>query len=207
MSIFDELGILVPDNATKNNKKPLVTLDDVRTEYSLDKDPCGNGARQVECFLRYYFTGKIERVHPLGVADIVIKRGITMEVKTGHGWLIEPRFETLEELENHLDSRKNPMIKASHIAYLPHRAYDGLDCVDCLIFSAIQFIKIMGKYGKLTVKESRGSWGVAIKDWITEGYAVKSSSKVEKAIREDLENNGLIIEEFVQKHNLKTYSF
>jgi hypothetical protein len=81
----------------------------------------------------------------------------------------------------------------------------GTDCDDCLFFTAGQFLAILGKYGKLVAKESRGMWGIAMKPWITEGYAQKSSPKVEAQIREDLEEIGLILEEFAEKHGLNLY--
>lgn len=200
MTIFEKYNIQIP-NIERKEREPL-TLEKIRLEYPATDDPMGNPPRQVEVFLRYRLTGKVERVHPLGVADVVVKKGVTLEVKTGHGWLIEPSFESLEDLEAFLDERKNPMIKASHIAYLPHRAMDGADCEDCLFFTAGQLLSILGSFGKLTLKESRGFWGIAMRPWITEGYAQKSSPKVEKQIRERLNDTGLILEEFAEKYGL-----
>lgn len=203
MNIFEKYNIQIPQIERK--ERPALTLEGIRAEYPAEADPMGNPPRQVECFLRYRLTGKVERVHPLGVADVVVKKGITLEVKTGHGWLIEPSFESLEDLENFLDERKNPLIKASHIAYLPHRAQDGTDCDDCLFFTAGQLLTILGSFGKLTLKESRGFWGIAMKPWITEGYAQKSSVEKENQIRAKLEDQGLILEEFAEKHGLTLY--
>lgn len=203
MNIFEKYGIICPDY--ERVERPPLTLENIRKEYDPTIDPMGAAPRQVECFARYRLTGLVEYVHPLGVADVVVKSGVTVEIKTGHGWPIEPNFRTKEDLEDFLDERRNPMIKASHVAYLPHRAKDGTDCDDCLFFTAGQFLSILGKYGKLVVKESRGMWGVAMKPWITEGYAQKSSPKVEEAIRADLEAVGLIIEEFAEKHGLTLY--
>ena len=200
MNIFEKYGIIIRDYERK--ERPAPTKEDICNTYKQEDDPMGNPARLVECFGRFMVIGSWEYVHPLGVADITVKAGMTIEVKTGHGWPIEPNFRTREELEDFLDERRNPFIKASHIAYLPHRAKDGLDFYDCLFFTAGQFLKIMGKHGKLEVKESRGKWGVAIKPWITEGYAQKSSAKVEAQIRADLEEVGLILEEFAEKHNI-----
>lgn len=200
MTIFEKYNIQIP-NIERKEREPL-TLEKIRLEYPTTDDPMGNPPRQVEVFLRYRLTGKVERVHPLGVADVVVKKGVTLEVKTGHGWLIEPSFESLEDLEAFLDERKNPMIKASHIAYLPHRATDGADCEDCLFFTAGQLLSILGDFGKLTLKESRGFWGIAMRPWITEGYAQKSSPKVEAQIRERLNDTGLILEEFAEKYGL-----
>lgn len=203
MTIFEKYHIQIP-NIERKEREPL-TLDRIRLEYPAEADPMGNPSRQVECFLRYRLTGKVERVHPLGVADVVVKKGVTLEVKTGHGWLVEPSFESLEDLEAFLDERKNPMIKASHIAYLPHRATDGTDCEDCLFFTAGQLLNILGGFGKLILKESRGFWGIAMKAWITEGYAQKSSPKVEEQIRAQLNDTGLILEEFAEKYGLTLY--
>ena len=203
MTIFEKYNIILP--TYEKLERPALTLEEICKIYAEELDPMGNPARQVECFLRYRLTGKVEYVHPQGVADVVIKSGVTLEVKTGHGWAIEPNFRTLEDLEDFLDERKNPMIKASHVAYLSHRAVSGTDCDDCLFFTAGQFLAILGKYGKLVAKESRGMWGIAMKPWITEGYAQKSSPKVEAQIREDLEEIGLILEEFAEKHGLDLY--
>lgn len=205
MNAIQKFNISIPKtyDASKE-KKPLATLEDVRHEYT---DACGGGARQVECFGRYRLTGVIERVHPLGVADVTIKGGMTLEVKTGHGWLIEPMFETLEELNAYLDERRNILLRASHIAYLPHRAICGEDFDDCLFFPAMQLVKILGQFGKLACKQDRDRWGVAIKPWITEGYAQKSSAKNEAEIREALEDVGLILEEFAEKHGIELYEY
>ena len=200
MNIFEKYGIIIRDYERK--ERPAPTKEDICNTYTKEKDPLGNPARLVECFERFVMTGIWEYVHPMGEPDITVKAGMTVEVKTGHGWPIEPNFRTREDLEDFLDERRNPLIKASHIAYLPHRASDGMDCYDCLFFTAGQFLKIMGKHGKLEVKENRGMWGVAMKPWITEGYAQKSSAKVEAQIREDLEAVGLILEEFAEKHNI-----
>ena len=205
MNAIQIFGISIPKNYdASKEKKPLATLEDVRKEYT---DNCGGGARQVECFGRYRLTGIIERVHPLGVADVTIKGGMTLEVKTGHGWLIEPMFETLEELNAYLDERRNILLRASHIAYLPHRATCGEDFDDCLFFPAMQLVKILGQFGKLACKQDRERWGVVIKPWITEGYAQKSSAKNEAEIREALEDAGLILEEFADKHGLELYEY
>ena len=205
MNIFEKYHIQIPQIERKERRT--LTLEDIRAEYPVEADPMGNASRQVECFMRYRLTGKIERVHPLGVADVIVKKGVTLEIKTGHGWLIEPSFESLEDLESFIDDRKNPLIKASHIAYLPHRAKDGTDCDDCLFFTAGQLMMILGSFGKLILKESRGFWGIAMKPWITEGYVQKSSSKVERQIREQLEEQGLMLEEFAEKHGISLYEF
>lgn len=206
--MFDAIkkyGISIPkDYDPAKEKPPLTSLDDVRAEYI---DPKGGAPRQVECFGRYRLTGVIERVHPLGVADVTLKSGMTLEVKTGHGWLIEPMFETMESLNAYLDERRNILLRASHIAYLPHRARAGEDFDDCLFFTAMQLVKILGQFDKLACKQDRDRWGVAIKPWITEGYAQKSSAKNEALIREALEDAGLILEEFAAKHGLSLYEY
>lgn len=206
LATYKKFGIVFPEYA-KENKPELTDIKQIISEYPTGNDPMGNPARQVECFVRYRLTGKVERVHPLGVTDCYVKRGVTLEVKTGHGWFIEPNFSTLEQLMEYLDERKNPMIKASHIAYLPYRANNGYDCNDCLFFTAKQFMTIMGEHAeKLCARESRGMWGVAIKPWITEGYAQKSSPKNEEIIREDLISIGLTIEEFAEKMGLELHN-
>lgn len=205
MEAIKKFNISIPKNYDASKEKsPLVTLDDVRKEYT---DSKGGGARQVECFGRYRTTGIIERVHPLGVADVTIKGGMTLEIKTGHGWLIEPMFETLESLNAYLDERRNILLRASHIAYLPHRATKGEDFDDCLFFPAMQLVKILGEFDKLACKQDRDRWGVAIKPWITEGYAQKSSAKQEAKIREALEDAGLILEEFAEKHGIELHEY
>lgn len=203
---FERYGIVFPEY--EHEEKPeLKTLADIINEYPIENDPLANAARQVECFVRYRLTGAVERVHPLGVADCVVKRGVTLEVKTGHGWFIEPNFATQEQLLAYLDERSNPMIKASHIAYLPHRATNGYNCNSCLFFTARQFMDIMGgQFGKLVAKENRGMWGVAIKPWITEGYAQKSSERNEKAIREMLQKSGLDIKKFAERMGIELYN-
>ena len=202
-TIFEKYSIRTPDNFEPSHitEKPL-TLSDLRTTYTPEKDPKAYGARLVEGYARFRIEGKIEYTRPLGYPDIVVKKGVTCEVKTGHGWLIEPSFRSIDDLAIYLEERSNPLFNASHIAYLPHRAMRGEDCNDLLFFTAHRLLTILGKYGKLELKENRGLWGVAMKPWITEGYAQNSSKKVEAKILAELEASGLIIEEFAEKMNI-----
>jgi hypothetical protein len=197
-SVLGKYGMQVPENY---KLEPVVACDNA--QFLIDRyasDTKGGGAKFQECVLRYLITGTLETMHPLGQADIVVGSGVTCEVKTGHGWALEPCFDSLPALCEWLEGRKNPMVKASHVAYIPNRAtFDKMQAFDALFFTARQFIKILSSFEKLEVKENRGLWGIAIKPWIAEGYAQKSSPKNDAKIREALIDSGMIIEEFCEK--------
>lgn len=211
MNIFEKYGIIVPkkEKEVEDFVYPMAipTKEVIDDCYLPEKDPKGNPARLVECYGRRRIQGIWEYVHPMDKPDIVVKQGVTLEVKTGHGWLIEPSFKTQEALANYLDERRNPLIKASHIAYLPYRAVQGTDFDDCLFFTAGQLLTILGKREKLELKECRGYWGIAMKPWIACGYAQKSSAKGDAEIRAELNEVGLILEEFADKFNLSLFDY
>lgn len=158
----------------------------------------GRKGRNMEEDGRLLFKQVDERCHPLGVADMVVKRGVTVEFKTGCGWLVSPIYDSKEEVEEMLDDFK--MVKAMYVCYLPE--YDGTNIYDAIVITQKKFLTVFRNHGKIRVKKgSNGLWGIAIQSYIPTP-TFKASVKTYEAILQDLADNGMIIEEFAEKYGL-----
>lgn len=197
-AILEKRGYSIPDYI--GTEPPMLTKPADLLQLYRD-DILGGGARRFECLSNYLWTGKLERAKPLGAADIVVKRGVTLECKSGHGWLIEPRFCSREELDSWIEERSNPMVRASHVMYLPTRALGVFNEVyDARILTAKAFWNIFQSFGKTCPKENRGYWGVAMKPWLRreDGYTVSNSKKTYDLIHAQIEAEGVTVWEFAE---------
>lgn len=71
-----------------------------------------------ECTVRHAINGTWEHVHTLDETDVTVKRGVTLECKSGAGDLTSARWSSREEAAEVWGSSKRPMRKASHVCYV-----------------------------------------------------------------------------------------
>lgn len=159
----------------------------------------GMNGRNFEVDLRAYLKSVIERVHPMHTADVIVKRGVTLECKTGCGWLVSPFTPDIMEADALL-AEGFKMRRATYVAYLPQYT-ENTDISEVRFFTQAQFLAIFNDNKKVRVKRSSaGLYGLAIQSYIpTEKF--KCSKAVYHNILERLEN-GLTAEEFVEKFAL-----
>lgn len=126
----------------------------------------GAAGADYETVVRYCMTGIISRVHKAGIADIAVKSGVTVECKTGCGWLTAPDWSDEDRALEALYSGQWRMSRASHVCYLPR--YNGPESVaDAIVLRQADFIRIFSEAGKIRVKKhSAGGWGIAIQSYI-----------------------------------------
>lgn len=162
----------------------------------------GMNGRNFEVDLRMVLTGIDQRMHPGKVADIFVKRGVTLECKTGCGWLVSPKWDTKEEAEAVLLAGQWKMQKAMFVAYLPtYGEWDSPE--DAFILTQKKFVEIFVRHGKVRVKQSsaNGKWGLTIQSYIpTEKF--KASRKVYEAIIADLMDGSETVEDFKNRMGL-----
>lgn len=159
----------------------------------------GRNGRNFEVDLRAYLKGIFERCHHMDVTDISVKRGVTLEVKSGCGWLVSPFTADICEADDLLaDGFK--MKRATYIAYLPQYS-ENTDISEVRFFTQAQFLRIFTDFNKVRVKRSStGLYGLAIQTYIpTEKF--RASKKVYAEILARLDE-GMTAEEFVDKFGL-----
>jgi hypothetical protein len=166
--------------------------------YTNEKDNGRNG-RNFEVDFRLLITEKAEACHRQGVADIVVKMGVTLECKTAQPQLTAPIYNSKEEAENAI-ANGFKMSKAMFVAYLP--TYNGNNAEEAIIVSQKTFIEIFRKHGKLRAKRhSNGKWCIAIQQYIPTP-TFKASQKTYDAIITDLFNNGEYYDTFMERMGL-----
>lgn len=166
--------------------------------YTNERDDGKNG-RNFEVEFRLLLTGEEGASNPQGVADILVKRGVVLECKTGCGWIVYPTYRTKEEAEALIESGFK-MKKAMFVAYLPK--FDGTNAADALVLTQAKFLAVFGKYRKLRVKKSSdGLWGIAIQSYIPTP-TFKASAKVYESILADLFDNGEYYDTFAERMGL-----
>lgn len=159
----------------------------------------GRFGRNFEVDLRAYLKGIFERCHHMDATDISVKRGVTLEVKSGCGWLVSPFTADITEADDLLaDGFK--MRRATYIAYLPQYS-ENTDISEVRFFTQAQFLRIFTDFNKVRVKRSStGLYGLAIQTYIpTEKF--RASKKVYAEILARLDE-GMTAEEFVDKFGL-----
>lgn len=159
----------------------------------------GKDGRNFEVVLRYALTGKEEACHGLGKTDITIGvKGVTIEAKSGAGWLVYPCYESKEEAEALIEEGFK-MSRATYVAYVP--TFTG-DPYEAIVLTQAAFLAVFSKHKKIRAKKSSsGLWGVALQSYVpTEKF--KASVKTYEAILADLADNGMILEEFAEKYGL-----
>jgi hypothetical protein len=173
----------------------------VQTMYYANEKDYGRNGRNFEVAFRSLLIGVEGACNPQGVADILVKRGVTLECKTGCGWLISPTYASKEEASEILAEGGFKMKRAMFVAYLPE--FNGENAEDALILTQSKFMAIFAKYGKLRVKQSssNGMWGITIQSYIpTEKF--KASKKVYQAILIELFDNGEYYDTFAERMGL-----
>lgn len=158
----------------------------------------GRFGRNFEVDMRAYLKGIIEKCHHMDESDISVKRGVTLECKTGCGWLVSPWTPDFMEVEDVI-AEGFKMRRATYIAYLPK--YDGTNLADARFFTQAQFLGIFADNKKVRAKRSSdGLYGIAI-----QSYIPSEKFKCSKAVYAEILNRldqGLTAEEFVEKFAL-----
>lgn len=159
----------------------------------------GRFGRNFEVDLRAYLKSVIERCHPMHTTDVTVKRGVTLECKTGCGWLVSPFTADVTEADALLEDGFK-MRRATYVAYLPQYSEDT-DISEVRFFTQAQFIGIFADHKKVRVKRgSNGLYGIALQSYIpTEKF--KCSKAVYQSILSRLDD-GLTAEEFAEKFAL-----
>lgn len=159
----------------------------------------GRFGRNFEVDLRAYLKGIFERCHHMDVTDISVKRGVTLEVKSGCGWLVSPFTADITEADDLL-ANGFKMKRATYIAYLPQYS-ENTDISEVRFFTQAQFLRIFTDFNKVRVKRSStGLYGLAIQTYIpTEKF--RASKKVYAEILSRLDM-GMTAEEFVDRFGL-----
>lgn len=170
-------------------------LEDILARYN----PCidaGAMGKRADVLVRKAITAKIERAHPAGVADCKVKRGVSVEIKTGAGELDPYGYDTKEEAMEAMEQGKY-LPGCSHVAYLAK--FDGSNLEDFIVIPKKRFIKILLKYNLVRVKRaSNGTWKITIQNFLpTENF--HPSKEKAGCFFEDLEINGLYIDIFCEQ--------
>ena len=180
----------------KNNKKSSAPKEEIIANYVKNTSDDGRFGRSFEVDFREILTGVSHRMHPLGIADITVKRGVTVECKSGCGWLVSPEFDSAEEAMEYFVNSYKPMLKASHVAYLPK--WTGDNTRDAIVLTQRKFLEILSRHNLIRTKGKKGSYGVAIQSYIPTP-TFRASQKRYDAFLEDLADNGEIVEEFAER--------
>lgn len=134
-------------------------------------------------------------------ADLKVKTAsnaiLTIEVKTGCGWLVNPTLEQAQavELLEDLQALKKAIAHSKYFAYAP-TAQD-----EVLIMPKGKFVDILAQYGILRAKKgSNGAYGVAIQSYIPTP-TFRASKERYRAILDTLFDNGEYIDCFLDRVN------
>lgn len=179
---------------TKYEMRKPERLEEILARYNPSVD-CGALGKRADVLVRKAITAKIERAHPAGIADCTVKRGVTVEIKTGAGELDPFGWDTKEEAEEAMNNC-DFLHGCSHVAYLAK--FDGTNVEDFIVVPRKRFIKILLKYNLIRVKKaSTGQWKVTIQNFLpTENF--HPSKERAGCFFEDLEMNGLYIDLFCE---------
>lgn len=161
---------------------------------------CGDN---LELIIRFLVNGKLESVHPAKVADIQASKRVTIECKSGCGWLIKPaydQYEALSILENGF-----MMDNAKYIAYVPKFESVG-DIANVQVMTQSEFIEILRKHNKLRIKKgSNGLYGIAIQQYIpTPNF--RASKTVYANILNDFNTHGKTLKKWMKGKKYITFS-
>jgi hypothetical protein len=175
-------------------------LESIRERYLQNLEDSGHFGRCFEVDMRHELINTVERVHPLGVADVTIKAGVTLECKTACGWIVNPQFDTPEEAKAYIEEKTRPMKKAMFVAYLPQ--YNGENLEDARILSQTSFLNMLKEAGLLRAKKGSSKnnpqYGIAIQSYLpTKSFhpSMKTLAFVEGYLME----HGETVEEYVER--------
>lgn len=170
-------------------------LAQLMTKYLSNQNYSGRSGSALEVMLRAFLTGKVAAMSRAGLSDIAFKRGVTIEAKSGAGFLVNPTFDSKEDALAFFTEAYAPMSKAMFVAYCP-KFYGTLDNVR--ILTQKTFLGILSQHNLIRAKQSRGLWGIAIQNWIPTKSFKPSLKKVE-AVKAALES-GMTVAEFKARY-------
>lgn len=136
-------------------------------EYYVSKnDFDGKDGAIAEVAIRERLTGKIAKMSPNKITDIVVKSGVTVEVKTGQGWIIPPQFESENEAWAfyHGKATRYKMARASHVVYIPVVTKESI--MKAKVIKQADFMRLLESLNLVRVKKSRGLYGIAIQQYL-----------------------------------------
>lgn len=126
----------------------------------------GGRGRAAEVLVREYLTGEVQRVHPLGVTDVIFSRR-SIEVKTRAGWLVNPYTEDKERALLDWREKSRIMRGAQYIAYSPFEILAGSDKNSMQnffkVFKVSDFRRFITPY--IQVRGKAGLYGIAIQQF------------------------------------------
>ena len=134
--------------------------------YASKHDFDGKHGAMAEVAIRERLTGKIAKMSPNNSTDVVVKSGVTVEVKTGQGWLIPPTFETEAEAWEHYHGKatRYKMARASHVVYIPVVTEKAI--ASARVIKQADFMRLLKCLNLVRVKKSRGLYGIAIQQYL-----------------------------------------
>lgn len=174
-------------------KKP-EALEEILARYNPEN--CGYMGRTADILVRKIITGKLERVHGANESDCKVKRGVSVEIKTGAGELDPFGYDTKEEAEEAMESDEF-LNGCTHVAYLAKFTGDNIE--DFIVVPKKRFIKILREFNLIRVKKAtNGQWKVTIQNFLPTPNFHPSLERV-GCFFEALEENGLYIDLFCEK--------
>ena len=178
----------------KYQMKKEENLQDVLDRYI--NNICGYGGISGEIIGRKALTEKIDRLHPAGYSDCIVKRGVSVEFKTGAGELDPYGYDTKEEAQEAMEN-DDFLHGCTHVAYLAK--FDGTNVEDFIVLSRRRFIKVLKEFGLVRVKHaSNGSWKVTIQNYLPTPNFHPSLTRA-ACFFEALEENGYYLDIFAER--------
>lgn len=139
---------------------------------------CNSKNNNFETLVRAFFTGKVEDVHGHGTTDLVY-HGQAYEIKSAHGWLINP-FGTKEQATA-LKATNFKMPRAKYVIY----AWNA-EIADAHVMTQKEFLDILRAYNKIRVKSQSSAkgakFGLAIQQYIGGQNSAKVFTEITNAI-------------------------
>lgn len=183
------------DNQAKEKpvtrRAPVKSLAEIYEEVSgYDERDCGKVGKLFEPTFRYWLLWELERYHPSGVTDIVIKSGVALEVGQRCKPLTEAMFYTEEEAWHFWKTQPKPMKNATHVAYSPTGTMG--DFPDTRVYTQREFIKILEKNNLVRTSKYKGKIKLAIQTFYT-------SKKRNAKFVADLQAGGETPHEFINR--------
>ena len=134
--------------------------------YASKDDFDGKDGAIAEVAIRERLTGQVKGLASNKMADIVIKSGVTVEVKTGQGWIVPPQFESEGEAWAfyHGKATRYKMARASHVVYIPVVTDKAI--ASARIIKQADFMRLLECLNLVRVKKSRGLYGIAIQQYL-----------------------------------------
>lgn len=172
------------------------TMDNIGTLYSKSISTGRNGDNTENC-VQWSVNGTLSRRRPEGCTDVVVKAGVTLEVKTGCGWLVNPWTDSKDEAQEAIDNGLK-MRRAAFVAYLPR--YEGPESLyEMTVNTQRNFLEILARYNLIRVKKgSNGLYGVAIQSYIP-SPSFKASVTRYNAVLDGLSAAGETLDDFIRR--------